>query len=418
MRQKGKLNILISAYFCDPEKGSEAGVGWNFPFNMAKHHKVWVLTRKENQKSIEKYLENKPLKNLSFIYFNIPQKGILNEQVFGEQIFYIIWQICVIAKYKRISKKINFDLIHHLTFNQYRTPSIGYIVNKPFIAGPIGGAEKISPVFFKDLEISTKVKEYWRILGIDRCFFWILARLRNSPKTFIFSSKQNYIRLKNYVRKRHKSVIIPAIGINISDFDFELKTKKNLLEPFTIIYAGSAKDWKGLSLFLLAVKMAFQNQENVIIKLIGIRNKIESKKVYDLVVKNSIIEKVMIIDFMPRDKLIQEMTIADLSVYPAFRDSGSMSVLESCALGCPVLCFDAGGQDVFPADIVMKIPVNNNSYDDNVISLSNKLKWSFKNRDSLYRIGINAKQYAFEHFTWEKKVETFCDLYLELLLQK
>ena len=52
-----KLKILISAYACEPDKGSEPGVGWNWAKQISRFHEVWVITRKNNRPSIEKELE-------------------------------------------------------------------------------------------------------------------------------------------------------------------------------------------------------------------------------------------------------------------------------------------------------------------------------------------------------------------------
>ncbi len=38
--------ILLSAYACEPNKGSEAGIGWNWVLEIAKRgHNVTVITR-------------------------------------------------------------------------------------------------------------------------------------------------------------------------------------------------------------------------------------------------------------------------------------------------------------------------------------------------------------------------------------
>ena len=48
------MNVLISAYSCEPGEGSERGVGWNVAREVARHHKVWVFTRPdESQSAIE-----------------------------------------------------------------------------------------------------------------------------------------------------------------------------------------------------------------------------------------------------------------------------------------------------------------------------------------------------------------------------
>lgn len=36
------MKILLSAYACEPNKGSEPGVGWSWATEYAKQHQVWV----------------------------------------------------------------------------------------------------------------------------------------------------------------------------------------------------------------------------------------------------------------------------------------------------------------------------------------------------------------------------------------
>ena len=40
---KNRIRVLISAYACEPNKGSEPGVGWNWALQMAKMDEVYVI---------------------------------------------------------------------------------------------------------------------------------------------------------------------------------------------------------------------------------------------------------------------------------------------------------------------------------------------------------------------------------------
>ena len=57
----GRLKVLAFAYACEPNKGSEPGVGWNLARNIAKYHDVWVLTRSNNRTAIEQELAKAPV---------------------------------------------------------------------------------------------------------------------------------------------------------------------------------------------------------------------------------------------------------------------------------------------------------------------------------------------------------------------
>jgi hypothetical protein len=47
-RTAKRLRILVSAYACEPYKGSEQGVGWNWVLELSKTKDVWVITRSNN----------------------------------------------------------------------------------------------------------------------------------------------------------------------------------------------------------------------------------------------------------------------------------------------------------------------------------------------------------------------------------
>ena len=86
--------IFVSSYACEPHKGSEITVGWNWIIQLSKRHDLWVLTRKTNQLHIEKYIKKNKyqFKNIKFIYFDLPaylrfwKKGMR-----GVRLYYVLW---------------------------------------------------------------------------------------------------------------------------------------------------------------------------------------------------------------------------------------------------------------------------------------------------------------------------------------
>ena len=50
------MKILISAYACEPNKGSEPEVGFRVVLAAARDHEVWVLTRKNNIEPLQRAL--------------------------------------------------------------------------------------------------------------------------------------------------------------------------------------------------------------------------------------------------------------------------------------------------------------------------------------------------------------------------
>src|SRR5215472_13472456 len=87
--------ILFSAYACEPDKGSEPAVGWNWAVETARlGHEVWVLTRSNNRTAIEHHDLSRE-RNLNFLYYDLPWWVRRLKRCFGDVgvvVYYWLWQ--------------------------------------------------------------------------------------------------------------------------------------------------------------------------------------------------------------------------------------------------------------------------------------------------------------------------------------
>ena len=144
-----QLKVLLSAYACEPGKGSEPGVGWNFALQMAKDHEVWVLTRANNRSAIELGLCQISSRKLHFIYYDLPRWARWWKRGSrGIQLYYYLWQIGIYFVARKLHAHIQFDLAHHVTFGKYWSPSLISLLPIPFVWGPVGGGESAPKAFW------------------------------------------------------------------------------------------------------------------------------------------------------------------------------------------------------------------------------------------------------------------------------
>jgi len=156
------MNILISAYSCEPGKGSEPGVGWNVAREVAKYHNVWVLTRPDESGAIiDAELARNPVPNLRVVYFTLPfwKDSMRWGQSGAMQIHYYLWQIQAYFVARRLHSEIGFDVAHHVTFVRHSTPSFLSLLPIPFVWGPVGGGESAPKPFWKDFSLRARVYE-------------------------------------------------------------------------------------------------------------------------------------------------------------------------------------------------------------------------------------------------------------------
>lgn len=63
------LSILVNAYACSPNMGSEPGMAWNWCINLANHCELYIITEGEFKGKIEAVLPTLPQgKNMHFYY--------------------------------------------------------------------------------------------------------------------------------------------------------------------------------------------------------------------------------------------------------------------------------------------------------------------------------------------------------------
>ena len=120
---KNRIRVLISAYACEPNKGSEPGVGWNWALQMAKMDEVYVITRSNNRKVIETFLQKHPVEHLHFYYHDCATwKRKMKKLPNGIFVYYKMWQKEILPIARKIVEDEKIDIVHHITFNEFRTP--------------------------------------------------------------------------------------------------------------------------------------------------------------------------------------------------------------------------------------------------------------------------------------------------------
>ena len=93
-----KFNIVISAYACSPNWGSEPGMAWNWVKNLSNYYNIYLITNTEFK---EELLEGVRINNLESsikIYFNdIGEKATMMGKNQGDWRFYYYYRKCDIS---------------------------------------------------------------------------------------------------------------------------------------------------------------------------------------------------------------------------------------------------------------------------------------------------------------------------------
>lgn len=350
------MKILLSAYECEPNRGSEFGRGWAWVNKLASlGHEIWVITLSNNQPGIEKELQRNPKANLHFIYCEkvswLPWAykitNILRLPIgakIASQVSKIWWQWDAYQIAKFLSKKVQFDLIHHVTNSTVRRPSFMGLLGIPFIVGPLAGGVKTPWSLRKSYPSSGWISDFARDIANGWVQFDPLMHLTFAKATKIYCDCQQTQLLipKLYRSKSEVLFSMPTYEMNDSSqvIERDLTEKAN----FRVLFVGRFLYWKGIHLALKAFAQLHQKIPGARFTLIGSGS--EKAWLQKLTKQLEVEEAVEWLPWMEQTHLSSAYLHHDVFLFPSLHDMGGNVILESFYHGLPVVCLDLGGPGV------------------------------------------------------------------------
>lgn len=397
-----KYKILLSAYACEPNKGSEPEVGWMWAITLSQlGHEVHVVTRLNNKQNIEELINNKKFKNLYFHYFDYPNwiiKLIKKKSNPHSYVYFFIWQIGIFFSTRPLIKKKKFDFIQHITFVSLRFPSFLCLYNIPFIFGPVSGGDTIPKQLMKEFSFYSKFKEFIRNLSNRYIQISPLMNLTflNSKKILVNNAETK--KLIPYIY-HHKIEEMLAVGMN-NNGSHKIKLDKDN-SVFNICFAGNLIELKGILIVLKTFSSLKVKNHNIKLTIIGSGPyELKFKKA---AIKLQIEKDVNWLGKIERDELLSIFNKSDLLLYPSLRDSGGLVVLEALSQGLPVATLNLGGPgEIINNDCGIKIDVNNKSESQIIFDLTAKIEQLIKNEIRINYLR-NKSLERINHYSWINK---------------
>jgi len=407
-----RLKVLLSAYSCEPGKGSERGVGWNVAREAAKHHEVWVLTRPdESKEAIEAELDRNPVPNLHFVYFTLPiwGGGWRWGSTGAMQIHYYLWQIQAYFVARRLHQEIGFDLSHHVTFVKYSTPCFLCLLPIPLIWGPVGGAESAPKPFWRDFGFRAKVYETTRNLvrGIGELDPLVHLTARRSA---IVRATTDDTAKRLHTMGAIDVHIVSALGLPEEEVTQLSQIEKPNHSSVRFISIGRLLHWKGFHLGIRAFAAA--NLLDAEYWVVGDGS--EWANLQALANELGIAERVRFWGELPREQTLLRLGESQVLVHPSLHDSGGGVCMEAMAAGRPVLCLNLGGPAVqVTKETGIKVPAHDP--DQAVKDLAIAMVKLADDAQLRMQMGEAGRRLVQEHYTWKVTGERLSQLYYEVV---
>jgi len=347
------LRILISAYGCDPESGSEARNGWFIASALAKRgHDVWVVTHEKGRQAVEAALEREPVSGLTIRFvgdhrlFQVLPKS-------SWMIRYMLWQRSMFAEAKKLAAELDFDVVHHLTWGSYQAGSPLWKLGRPFVFGPVGGGQ-VAPPAFKNYFGASWKRERIRSMMTNHMVDWL-------PWTRATVRKANMVIAANpeteaLARRMGASSVQSICDIALPDDFLDLPAPAS--EPPISLDQGETKVvWLGRRLPRKALPMAFDVMARVDPKLPIHLYVIDGQDDTPLM-DPGLDRRVTHLGRLAWNDVRNVLSQGHILLFTSLRDSTGAQLFEALGASMPVVTLDHHGARVLIHDRVgIRVPV-------------------------------------------------------------
>jgi glycosyltransferase involved in cell wall biosynthesis len=398
----------VSAYACEPEKGSEAAVGWNWVRQSSRFHEVWVITRANNRGSIERALAKGALPNVHWVYFDLPRWARFWKQgQCGVHAYYYLWQLGAYYVARKLHREVGFDLVHHVTFVNYWMPSFLVLLPVPFVWGPVGGGESAPATFWRSFSFRGKVFELLRDaarrLGETDPSVKVTARRAAAALAATHQTEARLQILGCRNVSQFSQVGLPQDEIRRLD---SVPFRQD--GPFRLVSVGNLLHWKGFKLGLHAFARFRSRLEASQYWIIG--DGPEREALARVAGELGVAGSVKFWGAIPRQQVLERLRECDVLVHPSLHDSGGWVCLEAMAAARPVVCLDLGGPALqVTEETGIRVPAV--SPEQVVTDLSAAIERLAKDPTLRVSMGNAARQRVREHFDWDQKGALMMSLY-------
>ena len=403
-----KINVLLSAYACRPNAGTEPGIGWNWAVHLAETGcVVHVLTAERNRKAIEAYQNETPCSELNFHFIAVPW---MNPMESGAR-HYLVWQWMALRRAKAISKSIAFDIVQHVSYGSVHLPTPLWRLGVPTIFGPVGGGQTTPPsllsYFGDDARHERRRTRITKLLPHLPSYRKAIGRM-----SLILAANRNTFELVERAGCRRVELLCDT-GLR-TDFFADSPRHFRASSQIRMLWVGRFLPRKGVELALDALQQA---TPNIHLTLIG--DGLEEPVLRQMIAKRNLENRVFWAGKrLPWLEVREAYLNHDALLFTSLRDTFGSQILEAMSLGLPVIALNlSGAQDFIPPLAGLKIDIGSTAKETAEL-LSSALN-RFANMTIEERNAMSEEAWSkSRNSAWPTRVTFTLELFKELLHQK
>ena len=332
------MKIFLSAYACEPEKGSEPGIGWNVALELAKYHEVHVLTRANNRESIEAAVAGRRGPLPHFHYYDLPRwLTFWKKKRRGYHLYYYLWQYGAYFHYRRWLSRENFDVVQHLTFANWAMPSLFLREKGPLtVYGPIGEVHTPS-VIRAGLSWGTRWKDRLRSWGM-----WLFTHgepcrvMTPHWAGLLLESGHLGVPSGFPARFREKLLSHPQTGINPDEPEYgQCARRRSADGKVRLLICSEFLHWKGVTFACEIFGRIASRRQDVELHIYG--KGPEEKAMRKILATHGVTQKAHWFGFVGKQEMLQALCDADILLYPSYHHGLATLILQAMWARLPIV---------------------------------------------------------------------------------
>lgn len=394
------VNYLISAYSVNPYKGSEDSIGWNWVLQYEKNYKegdrIILLTKKFNEKDTRRGLKEFNIQHVELVIVDVPNalNWFREKHSAFHHMYYILWQHWAWLWVKHSG--IHFDVIHHVTMNDYRIPSELYKAKgAKVIWGPMGGAQ-VTPRPLKVYEKNQLVASFREF--VNKSCSWnpfYKKALRSYYKIYCINNETQ----KQISRIVGKDVpLMPELALR--DEYKNLPIRKGNNDILKIVFVGRLIGKKEIAFLVDALSLMPTDMNwELLIFGDGDDHALIEKQIAD----SGIGKNVKLMGNRPLNQIAEAYQQADVFVLPSLRETSGNVLLEAMAYAVPIVAFDTSFCRLLK-EVDCGVFVNTDQALEGI-----KEDWCKaivtlgQDKELAKQMGLNGYKYVNSKLTWDEK---------------
>ncbi|NML67715.1 glycosyltransferase family 4 protein [Hymenobacter sp. RP-2-7] len=390
------MRLLLSAYACDPSRGSEEGSGFNWLWQAAAlGHEVWCLTTPRGRANITQVLAERAANPIAArihpIYVDVPRAvNYAYRWQPGVYLHYVVWQYQAWRVAQRLDAQVNFDVVHHVTYNSLQMASWLWRLGKPLLLGPLGGGMTAPaslrcylPDWFKTETVRNAISSLLTTFDPN-----VRQSLRHAA--LVFAANRDTANLARRLGARHVELVM-SVALPAEYRPAAYPPRPALAgRPLRILWLARLYPRKGLALVLDALGKV---DKRIPFHLDIMGDGPVGPLVPGWIAAAGLTDRVTWHGSVPYEATRAAYLSHDLFMLCSLRDTYANQYLESMAMGLPILTLDHhGATDFIPDDAGIKVPVQ--SAEATTAALARAVEYLYDHPAELEHMGRAGFAYA------------------------